>query len=166
MIFSKAAISTGRSSSSGALVSPVQAQLSRSRGNDGRTRDFSGPYDDNALDPALCFGIRKALKGHRFACRAGASWRVDETYVKIKGHWTYLYRADDKQGKTLDFLLRAKRDVASAKAFFRRAFKNQGRPPRAITLDGHQASHRAAREILGQHRRGKRTKIRVLEVLK
>ena len=97
---------------------------------------------------------------NRFACRAGASWRVDETYVKIKGHCTYLYRAVDKQGKTVDFLLRAKRDVTSAKAFFRRAFKNQGRPPRAITLDGYQASHRAAREILGQHRRGKRTKIR------
>jgi|SRR5208283_731195 transposase-like protein len=63
---------------------------------------------------------------NRFACRAGASWWVDETYVKIKGHWTNLYRAVDKQGKTVDFLLRAKRDVTSAKAFFRRAFKNQG----------------------------------------
>ena len=60
----------------------------------------------------------------------------------------------------MDFLLRAKRDVAAAKAFFRRAFKSQGRLPRAITLDGYQASHRAAREILGEHRRGKRTKIR------
>ena len=81
-------------------------------------------------------------RSNRFACRAGASWRVDETYVKIKGRWTYLYRAVDKQGKTVDFLLRAKRDVAAAKAFFRRAFKSQGRPPRAITLDGYQASHR------------------------
>jgi transposase-like protein len=97
---------------------------------------------------------------NRFACRAGASWRVDETYVKIKGRWTYLYRAVDKEGKTVDFLLRAKRDVAAAKAFFRRAFKRQGRLPRAITLDGYQASHRAAREILGEHRRGKRTQIR------
>jgi hypothetical protein len=43
---------------------------------------------------------------NRFACRAGASWRVDETYVKIKGRWTFLYRAVDKQGKTVDFLLR------------------------------------------------------------
>ena len=97
---------------------------------------------------------------NRFACRAGASWRVDETYVKIKGRWTYLYRAVDKEGKTVDFVLRAKRDVAAAKAFFRRAFKSQGRLPRAITLDGYQASHRAAREVLGEHPRGKRTKIR------
>jgi len=86
---------------------------------------------------------------NRFAFRAGCSWRVDETYVKIKGRWTYLYRAVDKQGKTVDFLLRAKRDVAAAKAFFRRAFKSQGRLPRAISLDGYQASNRAAREILG-----------------
>jgi len=57
-------------------------------------------------------------------------------------------------------VLRAKRDVAAAKAFFRRAFKSQGRLPRAITLDGYQASHRAVREVLGEHPRGKRTKIR------
>ena len=96
-----------------------------------------------------------ACWGNRFACRVGTSWRVDETYVKIKGKWTYLYRAVDKQGKKVDFLLRAKRDVAAAKAFFRRAFKSQGRLPQKITLDGYQASHRAAREILGEHQRGK-----------
>ena len=88
------------------------------------------------------------------------SWRVDETYVKIKGKWTYLYRAVGKQGKTVDFLLRAKRDVAAAKAFFRRAFKSQGRLTQKITLDGYQASHRAAQEILNEHQRGRRTKIR------
>ena len=97
---------------------------------------------------------------NRFARQAGGSWRVDETYVKIKGRWTYLYRAVDKAGKTVDFLLRAKRDVAAAKAFFRRAFKSQGRLPRAITLDGYQASHRAAREFLDQHQGGAQTKIR------
>jgi transposase-like protein len=97
---------------------------------------------------------------NRFAVEAGRSWRVDETYVKIKGRWTYLYRAVDSEGKTVDFLLRAKRDVAAAKAFFWRAFKTQGGLPRAITLDGYQASHRAAREFLGEHRRGKRTNLR------
>ena len=96
----------------------------------------------------------------RFACKAGRSWRVDETYVKIRGRWTYLYRAVDSAGRTVDFLLRAKRDVAAAKVFFRRAFKSQGRLPRAVTLDGYQASHRAAREVLGEHRRGERTKLR------
>jgi transposase-like protein len=96
----------------------------------------------------------------RFARPVGGSWRVDETYVKIKGRWTYLYRAVDKAGKTVDFLLRAKRDVAAAKAFFRRAFASRGRLPHKITLDGYQASHRAAREVLAQHRGGARTKLR------
>jgi transposase-like protein len=140
------------------MVSPVQAQLSGSRGNDGRAGSLPDPYDDHALDSALSSDFER--RWNRFICRAGASRRVDETYVKIKGRWTYLDRAVDKEGKTVDFLLRAKRDVAAAKAFFRRAFKGQGRLPRQITLDGYQSSHRAAREILGEHQRGERTKIR------
>src|ERR1019366_5062529 len=44
----------------------------------------------------------------------GGSWRVDETYIKVKGVWKYLYRAVDKEGKTIDFLLTAKRDKAAA----------------------------------------------------
>ncbi|MGC1862135.1 MAG: IS6 family transposase [Methylocystis sp.] len=96
---------------------------------------------------------------NRFANKAGRSWQVDQTYVKIKGRWTYLYHADS-DGKTIDFLLRANRDVAAAKAFFQRAFNSQSRLPRAITLDGYQASHRAALEFLGEHRRGGRTEAR------
>ncbi len=61
--------------------------------------------------------------------------------MKIKGRWPYLYRVVDKHGKTVDFLLRAKRDVA-AKAFFRRAFKSQGRLPHKITLEGYQLTIR------------------------
>ena len=97
---------------------------------------------------------------NRFARPVGQSWRVDETYVKIKGRWTYLYRAVDKEGKTVDVLLRAKRDVAAAKVFFRRAFRGQGRLPHKITLDGYQASHRAASEVLGDHPEGNRCEIR------
>ena len=45
------------------------------------------------------------------------SWRVDETYIKIKGTWMYLYRAVDSQGSTLEFLLSATRDTQAAKQF-------------------------------------------------
>ena len=51
----------------------------------------------------------------------GLSWRMDETYVKVSGQWKYLYRAVDRDGHTVDLLLRAERDHAEARAFFDRA---------------------------------------------
>ena len=66
---------------------------------------------------------------NRFARPAGSPWRVDKTYVKIRGQWVYLYRAVDRAGKTVDFRLSTRRDVAAAKAFFRKAVKSQGSTP-------------------------------------
>ena len=59
---------------------------------------------------------------------------MDETYIKINGSWMYLYRAVDSLGKTIEFLLRKHRDAAAAKAFFRKAFKNNGYPQK-VTID-------------------------------
>jgi transposase-like protein len=84
---------------------------------------------------------------NRFARPAGSSWRVDETYVRIRGKWVYLYRAVDSAGRTVDFRLSGKRDVGAAKAFFRKAIKIEGPVRGTITLDGYAASHRAMREM-------------------
>jgi transposase-like protein len=83
----------------------------------------------------------------RFARAIGRSWRVDETYVKIRGEWCYLYRTVDRAGRTVDFRLSTRRDVAAAKAFFRKAVNGQHRAPQTITLDGYAASHRAVAEL-------------------
>ncbi len=70
----------------------------------------------------------------------GGSWRVDETYVKIRGQWVYLHRSVDRDGNTVDFRLSRKRDV-TAKAFLRKALKTQGRAPLSITPDGYAAKN-------------------------
>ena len=60
------------------------------------------------------------------------SWRMDETYIKVKGTWTYLYRAVDNRGKTLDLMLSKRRDKAAARLFFRRAIETNGLPSRIM----------------------------------
>jgi transposase-like protein len=97
---------------------------------------------------------------NRFGRTAGRSWGVDETYIKVRGHWTYLYRAVDKAGQTIDFRLSWTRDVAAAKAFFKKAIRHEGRSPHTITLDGYAASHRAVHEMRTEGLLPKRTVVR------
>jgi transposase-like protein len=59
---------------------------------------------------------------------------MDETYIKVRGQWKYLYRAVDKAGKTVDFLLRAHRDKAAARRYFEKAIDQNGEPE-TITMD-------------------------------
>jgi transposase-like protein len=66
---------------------------------------------------------------HRHVLAVGRSWCVDEAYAKIRSVRHYLYRVVDRAGRTVDFRLSARRDVAAAKAFFRKAIKRQQRPP-------------------------------------
>ena len=82
----------------------------------------------------------------RFDRPVGGGWRVDETFIKVRGQWMYLYRAVDGQGNTVEFFLSRTRGIAAAKAFFRKALKHH-QEPHSITLDGHQPSHSALRRM-------------------
>jgi transposase-like protein len=84
-------------------------------------------------------------KWDRFARPVGTPWRVDETYIRVRGEWKYLYRAVDKQGNTVD-LLSKHGDIAAAKQFFTQAIDGQGVPEK-ITLDGYAAIHTAVDEL-------------------
>jgi|SRR5262245_25946962 len=76
------------------------------------------------------------------------SYRVDETYVKIKGQWSYLYRAVDSTGQTIDFMLSAKRDARAAKRFFSKMLKlPQHSSPRVINVDQNRAYPPAVEEL-------------------
>ena len=83
---------------------------------------------------------------NHYARPVGNSWRVDETYIKIRGAWKYLYRAVDKEGLTVDFLLSEHRDIAAAKRFFTQAIVKHEAPAK-ITLDGYEASHQAVSDL-------------------
>lgn len=72
----------------------------------------------------------------------GIKWHMDETYIKVRGQWTYLYRAIDSVGDTVEFLFSENRDLPAAKRFFRKAFARHGRPER-IVIDGSQTNHEA-----------------------
>src|SRR6516165_7631170 len=100
----------------------------------------------------------------RYARPVGGSWRMDETYIKVRGSWAYLYRAVDKAGRTVDFFLSRNRDVNAAKTFLRNAMKTR-RPPIKITLDAYAASHRAVREMKETGELSRRVKVRSSQYL-
>jgi len=75
--------------------------------------------------------------------------RSTHPYIKLNGEWVYLYRAVDREGHTVDFCLRAKRDAGAAKAFFRKAFKENGRPDK-VTVDK-SGSNKAALDSFNRH---------------
>ena len=100
----------------------------------------------------------------RYARPVGTSWRVDETYIRVKGRWTYLYRAVDKQGLTVDFLLSEHRNIATAKLFFTQAIKQHG-PPQKITIDGYPATHTALSELKSEGLLPQQTMVRTSKYL-
>src|SRR5215472_4400063 len=94
------------------------------------------------------------------------SWRVDETYLRVAGKWTYLYRAVDSAGATIDFLLSAHRDACAAKRFFQKALRAPGHPrPRVINVDGNPAYPKVVAELKRERRLGRRCRCRTCPYL-
>jgi transposase-like protein len=78
--------------------------------------------------------------------RAGNRWRIEESYMKVKGQWTYYDRAVDKQGQTIDFLLTATRDTKAALRFLRKALKENGNPS-LVNIDQRGANHAGLKQL-------------------
>jgi len=83
------------------------------------------------------YSIELAKRIRFYAKPYSTSWRVDETYIKVKGKWKYLYRAVDNRGATIDFMLSSSRDIIAAKRFFKQAITNCAVKPKTITTDKH-----------------------------
>lgn len=87
---------------------------------------------------------------HRRKRPVGHSWRMDETYIRVKGEWRYLYRAVDKSGQTIDFLLTEHRDAEAALRFLTQAIRRHGVPEK-ITIDGSEANEAAIKWYNKEH---------------
>src|SRR5947209_5868096 len=87
---------------------------------------------------------------HRRRRPVWTSWRMDETYIRVKGVWHYLYRAVDKQGQTIDFLLTEHRDKEAALRFLKKAIRRHGVPEK-ITIDGSDANEAAIKSYNEEH---------------
>ena len=103
---------------------------------------------ETKLLPVMGDELRKRRRGTRRT--PGTSWYVDETYLKVRGRWTYLYRAIDWDGNLVDAMLSEHRDMRAAKAFFRSARATMGFRPSRVTTDGHGSYLRAIGSVLGK----------------
>jgi transposase, IS6 family len=98
--------------------------------------------------------------------KTNRSWRVDETYCRVAGKWTYLYRAVDSTGATIDFLLSAKRDAVAAKRFLQSALRSPNRPrPRVINVDGNPSYPKVVTELKQAGELGRRCRCRPVRYL-
>lgn len=96
---------------------------------------------------------------HRRKYIVGDSWRMDETYIKVGGKDRYLYRAVDKEGSTVDFLLTKRRQKMSAQKFFNKAIGNNG-DPRVVNIDKSGSNKSALRTVNKRSLRFKNIQIR------
>jgi transposase-like protein len=96
--------------------------------------------------------IRKAMHKKK---TAGKRWRMDETYIKIRGKDAYLFRAVDKAGNTVDFYVSEKRDTEASLAFFKKAIDQNGRPE-LVNIDGSRSNKAALEKLnLRKHKKNR-----------
>jgi transposase-like protein len=108
--------------------------------------------------------LEKRLRPHLRP--TNGSWRVDETCLKVKGRWVYLYRAVDSRGQTIDFRLSAKRDAAAARRFFRKALARSNTVnPLTITVDRNAAYPKAVADLKRDKRLWRFSKLRQIKYL-
>ncbi len=103
---------------------------------------------ETKLLPVMGDELRKRRHGTQRG--PGASWHVDETYLKVRGKWNYLSRAVDRDGNLVDAMLSQHRDMKAAKRFFRSARATMGFRPNRVTTDGHGSYPRVIRTVLGR----------------
>ena len=115
-----------------------------------------GPTLRSRTQQALSPGLR----------RTNGSWRVDETYLPVAGKWTYLYRAVDSAGNTIDFFLSPNRDADAAKQFLQKALRAPGHPrPRVINVDGNPSYPKVVSELKRTSDLGRRYQCRPVPYL-
>jgi transposase, IS6 family len=113
-----------------------------------------------------CYAPELSRRCRRELRITNGSWRVDETYLRVAGKWTYLYRAVDSTGDTIDFLLSPKRDASAAKRFFQKALRSPNHSrPRVINVDGNPAYPRAIDELKRTRELGRRCRCRPVRYL-
>ncbi|MDE1462192.1 IS6 family transposase [Spartinivicinus poritis] len=110
-------------------------------------QDRNVPVDHSSIQRWVVAYSAKLEKSFRKKkSPVGRSWHMDETYIRVKKDWYYLYRAVDKQERTIDFLFTKHRDTKAAKRFFKKAIRANGVPEK-ITIDGSAANNAAIEEV-------------------
>ena len=104
-------------------------------------------------------------KVRRYLRPTNDSWRMDETYIRVKGRWKYLYRAVDSNGNTIDFMLSAKRNKKAAKRFLKKALgPKHNQIPRAITVDKNPVYPPAINELKNDRKLPQNVNLRKLSI--
>ncbi|MCZ8511629.1 IS6 family transposase [Paenibacillus filicis] len=118
------------------------------------------------MRPVHQFGPEIDKRIRPFLKSTNDSYRVDETYIKVKGKWMYLYRAVDSKGSTIDFMLATNRDVDAAKRFFKKALSSpHNQSPRVITVDKNPAYPPTLQQLTNEKVLSKETLIRQTKYL-